>query len=205
MRIYVDFDDVLCETALALSALAWTLFRRDVPYARIHAFDLQVSFDLDDSQLATLMAQAHEPDFLLSLAPTNGGCDCLLAWMRAGHDVVIVTGRPTASHAPTRAWLARNRLGDVPVLYVDKYGRHHDAPPDAPKALSLETLRREHHFDLAIDDSPVALDALRLRAEGRTVVFDRPWNRNYTPEDSRLVRCLDWSSLDRLVREENRR
>jgi hypothetical protein len=202
MRIYVDFDDVLCETARALSTLAWDMFRRDVPYTQIPDFNLEVSFGLDKNQFVAMMARVHEPDFLLSLAPTDGGGDCLLAWMRAGHDVVIVTGRPTASHMPTREWLARNRLGNVPVLYVDKYGRHHDAPPDAPKALSLETLRREHHFDLAIDDSPVALDALRLRAKGRTVVFERPWNRNYTPDDPRLVRCHNWPSLDRLVRED---
>ena len=194
MRIYVDIDDVLCETAAALAVLARSMFGREVPYARIHAFDLQVSFDLDARQIEALMERAHERPFLLALAPTPGGADCLREWTRAGHEVVVVTGRPAACHAATAAWLAAQGLGTLPVLYVDKYNRRHAPAPDAPRMRSLDELRRER-FDLAIDDSPVALDVLRARRHGRTVVFDRPWNCAYATDAPHLLRCRTWTEV----------
>lgn len=197
MRIYVDFDDVLCETARALSSLAAAMFGRTVPYERIQAFDLQTSFDINKSQYHALMARAHEPVFLLGLAPTPGGSACLRRW-RKTHEVVIVTGRPATCHAPTKTWLHQAGLEGVAILHVDKYGRHHDTSPDAPPFLTLAELRRET-FDLAIDDAPLALDVLRARPTGRTVIFDRPWNRAYTSDDPRLCRCRDWKELAGII------
>ena len=49
MRIYVDFDDCLCETGRALSKLALEMFHKQVPYDRMHSFELDRSFDLDGS------------------------------------------------------------------------------------------------------------------------------------------------------------
>ena len=198
MRIYVDFDDVLCETARALAVLARVMFGRQVPYPRIHAFDLHVAFDLDHRQHQALLDRAHEPGFLLGLRATPGAIAGLKAWLRAGHEVVVVTGRPAATYRDTSAWLARRGLVSLPVLYVDKYGRNHVSPPDAPPALSPEDLRREH-FDVAVDDSPTALDALLARRTVRIIVFDRPWNRSYAPAHPRFLRCRDWPSLSRAV------
>ena len=198
MRIYVDFDDVLCETARALAMLVRAMFGRQVPYRRIHAFDLGVAFDLDHRQHQALLDRAHEPDFLLGLRATPGATMGLKAWLRAGHEVVVVTGRPAATHRSTSAWLAHRGLVNLPVLYVDKYGRNHVSPPDAPPALSPEDLRREH-FDVAIDDSPTALDALLARRTARIIVFDRPWNRSYSPPHPRFLRCNDWPTLSRAV------
>ena len=198
MRIYVDFDDVLCETARALSDLARTLFGRDVPYERIHAFDLQIAFDLDRRQYDVLMDAAHQPAFLLSLAPTPGGADGLRAWLADGHEVIVVTGRPASACAPSLAWLAQQGLSHVPMLHVDKYNRHHGLTPGAPPTLTLAELHREH-FDVAVDDAPRALDALLSRpAPGSTIVFDRPWNRGYAAAG--LVRCADWDALTGIVR-----
>jgi len=197
MRLYVDFDDVLCETARALSELARALFGRDVPYDLIRAFDLQVAFDLDRRQYDALMAAAHLPDFLRTLAPTPGGVEGLRAWLRDGHDVVVVTGRPAAAHASSRAWLAQHGLDAIPLLHVDKYNRHTSSAPDAPPTLTLADLRREH-FDVAIDDAPRALDALLARPTGKTIVFDRPWNREYSAVC--LTRCANWQELTSTVR-----
>ena len=198
MRIYVDFDDVLCETAQALSRLARAMFGRDVPFERIHDFDLQKAFALERAQYEALMERAHETEFLLAFPPMPGGVDCLRAWQARGLEVAIVTGRPAATHRASRAWLQRHGLDALPVIFVDKYSRGHPSPADAPPTLSTAALLRES-FDVAIDDSPVALDTLQQRATGRTIVFDRPWNRAYDCSAARTARCCGWAEVARAV------
>ena len=194
MRIYIDFDDVLCETARALSVLALEMFGRDVPYDDIQFFDLEKSFSLTDAQLDRLMARAHEDHFLLNLAPTPGGTDAIHAWEAAGHDVSIVTGRQPTCHAGSMQWLRARGLAHMGIIYVDKYGRAPANPPaDAPVMIKLDAFNRLH-FDIAIDDSPAALDLLAPRRDCRTIIFDRPWNRAYPPAPT-MTRATSWAEI----------
>ena len=41
MRIYVDYDDCLCETARAFTVIAERLFGKKVPYEKVRFFNLQ--------------------------------------------------------------------------------------------------------------------------------------------------------------------
>ena len=41
MKIYVDYDDCLCETARSFSRLAVEMFGKHVPYEKIRYFDLE--------------------------------------------------------------------------------------------------------------------------------------------------------------------
>jgi 5'(3')-deoxyribonucleotidase len=202
MRIYVDFDDVLCETASALADLARARYGREVPFEQIHTFDLRIAFRLDDTQYDELMEQAHSPAFLRELVPTPGAVACLAAWQRHAQEVVVVTGRPAFTHRVSRAWLDRQGLGSLPVWYVDKYQRSYPAAPadpEAPPLLSVPAFQREP-FDLMIDDSPMALEILRQRPAGHTVVFDRPWNRTYPCAGARVARCRGWQEVDAFFR-----
>ncbi len=54
MRIYVDFDDCLCETGRAFSKLVLEMFNKHVPYEQILYFELDRSFDLDVEQYERL-------------------------------------------------------------------------------------------------------------------------------------------------------
>ncbi len=194
MRIYVDFDDVLCETAQFLAVLAKDMFGRDVRFEQIHTFDLQVSFQLDRAQYLELMERAHEVDFLFALPPVPGCVACLQAWRMLGYEVVVVTGRPPSTHRVNLDWLQHHGVASLPVLYADKYNRSHPAPPDAPPCLPLAELLQQH-FDVVIDDSPIVLDALQTRPAGRTIVFDRPWNRTYNCAGQRVARCCGWEEV----------
>ena len=194
MRIYIDFDDVLCETARALSVLAHEMFGRNVPYEDIQFFNLQQSFSLSDAQLDQLMERAHEDCFLESLEPTPGGGDAIRALENAGHEVIIVTGRQSVCHAGSLAWLRRHGLSHLEIIYVDKYGRAPaETPEGVPPMLGLDAFNRLH-FDVAIDDSPNALDLLAPRTNCHTIIFDRPWNRAYRPSAS-MSRATSWAEI----------
>ena len=55
MRIYVDFDDCLSESARGFSDLAAELFGVHVPYEEMRFFNLQKAFSLTDEQYANRM------------------------------------------------------------------------------------------------------------------------------------------------------
>jgi len=194
MRIYIDFDDVLCETARALSDAAKVVFQRDVPYEEITVFNLQHAFSLSGDEIEQLMDLAHEVEFLAELEPAPGAIEGVRELLERGHEVVIVTGRPSYCHAGSVDWLARYGLENLEVIYVDKYGRAPKIlPQGAPPMLSLDQFY-ELSFDVAIDDSPAALDLLTGLKECQMVIYSRPWNLSYQPS-SEMTRCNSWAEV----------
>jgi FMN phosphatase YigB (HAD superfamily) len=198
MRIYIDFDDVLCETARHLSGLARDLFDRNVPYEAISVFNLQEAFALSEAEIGHLMERAHDVEFLTHLAPAPGGLEAIRTLEARGHSLAIVTGRPSTSHGGSRGWLRKHGLAHLDVIYFDKYGRAPANPPaDAPETLSRDAFERLH-FDVAIDDSPTALDLLAHRTDCTVIVYNRPWNRVY-PTAPAMRRTDSWAEIVDLI------
>ena len=56
-KIYVDFDDCLCDTARHFSLLAHKLFNIEVPYENIRYFDLQRSFSITDEEYEKMLKE----------------------------------------------------------------------------------------------------------------------------------------------------
>ncbi len=205
MKLYVDCDDVVTETARHLAGLrrregAWA-----PAYEDIHDFDLHRSFRMDEATYRDFMERAHSDDELLALEAVPGACETLRAWRDDGLDPVIVTGRPAFSHAASREWLDRRGLADIPLLLVDKYNRTLGPTAEGVEVVPFRNLRGMG-FDLAVDDAPPALDLLARSGLCPYVVFDRPWNRGYRPPADAVggagapPHVRDWRELDALVR-----
>lgn len=177
MRIYVDIDDVLCETAVGLCEIAAREFGRRVEYGNVRDFDLQKVFSLSDAEMARFRELSHLAETLASFAITPGAVEGVRALVAAGHEVDLVTGRPASSHIGTETWLESAGLSALPVLYVDKYDRagifSHAA--DDPPTVSMAELE-SRGYGVAIDDSPLALAKLARWERTEVLVFDRPWN-----------------------------
>ena len=94
MKIYIDFDDVLCETAKNFTKIAKELFGKDVPYSEVQFFNLKKTFDLNDEQYEELMRVGHLPEQLLNYEETPGASQTINKWVDEGHEVSIITGRP---------------------------------------------------------------------------------------------------------------
>lgn len=195
MKIYIDFDDVICETAEYFTKIAKDLFGIDVPYREIRFFNLQKSFDLDDEQYKKLMEIGHVPENLLSYKETPGAADTINKWVDEGHEVFIITGRPFDAYEPSRKWLDEHGLERVPLFCVDKYGRETYSQKFVYN-LTLEELYGMT-FDFAIEDSPAAFEHVMHFDHCRIAVFDRPWNRQSELPDERFVRYKDWQEIDR--------
>jgi uncharacterized HAD superfamily protein len=188
-RIYVDVDDVLCHTALALTRVLEEHFGRRVPLDEVKWFDLSRSFGLSRDEHERLMELAHRPSVLGSYEPVAGAREVLGAWRERGYDLVLCTGRPPSTAAPTRAWLRERQIPYSSILFVDKYGRHPEAD-----SLRLDEVAAMD-FVLAVEDSWEMATFLSESAGLPVALVDRPWNR--TSSDGRIVRCSTWADVAR--------
>lgn len=199
MKIYIDYDDVISETAEHFTVLAKRLFDIDVPYSEVQFFNLQKSFDLSDSQYEELMRVGHFPENLLAYKETVGASATINSWVNEGHDVSIITGRPFDSYGPSRKWLDDHGLNRVPLYCVDKYGRE-NFNQECTYSMTLKELYAMT-FDFAVEDSPSAFEHLLHFKDCRVAVFDRPWNVNVSLPSENFVRCSGWAAIDSLLKD----
>lgn len=201
MKIYIDFDDVICETAKHFTLLAEELFGIVVPYKEVQFFNLQKSFDLDERQYDELMKAGHLPENLLAYEETEGASAIINKWVDEGHDVFVITGRPFDAYEPSRKWLDEHKLERVPLFCVDKYGRE-IFNQNCSYNLTLEKLY-DMEFDFAIEDSPAAFEHVAHFDRCKIAVFDRPWNKQADFPNDMFVRAVDWNEIDRIFQEVN--
>lgn len=198
MKIYIDFDDVICETARHFTILARELFGIDVPYSEVQFFNLRKAFDLDEEQYNVLMKAGHVPETLLAYEETHGATKVINTWVDDGHEVYIVTGRPFDAYKPSRKWLDEHGLTRVPLYCVDKYGRE-NFNQDCTYSMTLEQLY-SFDFDFAVEDSPAAFEHVMHFDKCRIAVFNRPWNIQEELPDDRFVRCDNWAEIDKIFK-----
>lgn len=197
MNIYIDFDDVICETAKSFCQIADRLFGIKKPYNEVHFFNLQQSFGLTDDQYDALMKEGHLPEILLSYEETDGASISINKIVDAGHDVKIITGRPFDSYEPSRQWLDNHNLSRLPLFCVDKYGRE-IFNQNSTFNMTLNDLYAMS-FDLAIEDSPAAFKHLEHFGNCKVAVFDRPWNKDAILPSDNYIRVKNWDQIVSLL------
>ena len=198
MKIYVDYDDCLCETARHFSQLVDELFGVGVPYENIRYFDLQKSFSLSEEQYEYMMIEGHKPEVLMSYDETPGAVKVVNGWIDDGHEVSVITGRPYSAYEPSRIWLDHHGIDRVKLFCLNKYGR--DAfIKDSEFSLEIEDYKRMH-FDYAVEDSPAAFRFFDHLPALKVLVYDRPWNQECEFPGENYNRCFDWESISKIVR-----
>lgn len=196
MKIYIDFDDVICETGRYFSKLAKELFGIDLPYSQVQFFNLKKAFDLNDEQYDELLTVGHLPEHLLSFEEVLGASETINKWIDAGNEVFVITGRPFDSYEPSRKWLDDHGLNRVPLFCVDKYGRE-SFNQNCTYSLTLKELYNMT-FDLAIEDSPAAFEHVLHFDKCKIAVFNRPWNVQVDLPSENFVRCNNWEEIEKL-------
>lgn len=199
MKIYIDYDDVICETAKSFSIIAKDLFGIDVPYEKLKYFNLKKAFDLDDDQYDKLMKTGHLPEVLLAYDETPDASRIINKWFDQGHEVSIITGRPFDSYEPSRKWLDEHGLERIPLFCVDKYGRE-NFNKGCSYSMTLDDLYAMT-FDFAVEDSPVAYKHVMHFENCKVAVFNRPWNVKEELPCERFTRCEGWQEIDRIFEE----
>lgn len=200
MKVYIDFDDVICETAKYFTRIAKELFDINVPYKEVQFFNLKKSFDLDDEQYEKLMRVGHLPETLLAYEETEYASETINKWIDEGYEIYVITGRPFDAYDASRKWLDDHKLDRVPLFCVDKYGRE-KFYQNCQYSMTLEQLY-SMEFDFAIEDSPAAFEHVLHFDKCRVAVYDRPWNHAAELPNDRFVRCNGWKEINAYLRSE---
>lgn len=196
-HIYIDLDDVLCETAQKLVYVAAREFGRTTVFDQLSSFNVGISFDLTSEQVDHTMRLMHEPEMLLSVDPIPGAGNVLDRWAAAGFVIEIVTGRPPSTEDASHAWLKKHAIPYSDLVFVNKYGREHPYS-DNTNYIPLGELRKRE-YRLAIDDSPEMVVFLASEMNTDVILFDRPWNSGIAVPagrpNRRVERCRDWQDI----------
>jgi uncharacterized HAD superfamily protein len=188
--IYVDMDDVLCETARGCLAIIESKFGKRIAYECLTNFDLGQSCELGPEELAALYHIVHHPDELLKLEPIQGAIPVLQQWVRAGYEIAIVTGRPPVTYECSLDWLKIHRVPYNSFTIVDKYARF---TIQNTIAISLSELA-DRRFHFAVEDSPTMARFLAEEMSVPVKLFDRPWNRT-APAHPIITRYNHWHEM----------
>ena len=199
MNIYVDFDDCLTETAKHFCILVENMFGKKVPYEDVTNFNLQKSFSLEEDEYDRMMIEGHKPDVLLAYEETPGAIETINEWIDEGHDVSIITGRPSSAYDASREWLDRHGLQRAKLYCLNKYGRD-SFIKNSEFNLELEDYYKMH-FDIAVEDSPVAFKFFEHLPDLKVMVIDRPWNQECEFPTANYTRCYDWETIRDLVKQ----
>lgn len=193
--VYVDFDDVLCESARTLASISGEKYGKGVQFDEIYSFDLDLSFGLDANEKQDLFALFHDAEMLASIPPIPDAIRGMQSWANAGCTIEIVTGRPPVTQGVSCAWLHKYDVPYDRIIFVDKYRRGH-GDVSGVLQFSLEQIVARS-YALAVDDSPTMISYLATATSWPLVVFDRPWNRSL--DISRLRTGVDrlssWNAL----------
>ncbi|MBN2430063.1 MAG: bifunctional metallophosphatase/5'-nucleotidase [Acidobacteria bacterium] len=200
-RIYVDMDDVICQTALAFVGLLEREYGRIVPFERITSFDLGVSFGLTAEELTRFMRRGHHPDVLGTLLPVPGARETLARFMALGVEIEIVTGRWPSTREITLGWLREQTIPYHRLTFVNKYN-YPDTETGGDFCIGRSELA-ERDYLFAVEDSAEMAAYLAHELRLDVALLDRPWNRrlNGTPPEQGggIRRVANWPEVLDLV------
>ena len=188
--IYIDFDDVLCQTARHFLVIVEREFGKKIVYEQLTDFDVGRSCGLSDRERDELYRIVHRSDELLRMAPVDEAVGVLERWERQGFDIAIVTGRPPDSIEVSHAWLAKHRISYGSFTVVDKYSRF---APDHKGAISLAELATRR-FCWAVEDSLPTARYLAAQMKVPVALIDRPWNQS-AHKQTGIERYRDWQAI----------
>jgi hypothetical protein len=185
MRIGIDFDEVVADSAAAIIAL------HNKQYATNYKKEDITSYHVEDVWGGTKEEWEAKLDEFFSaknvqyLDPIAGSIPAMDSLKKAGHELYIITARGDSDIEATELWL---KLHFPDTFNGVHYG--HARLNDPEKTRSKPQMCKELGIKLMIDDH--LSNAKQCADEGiKVFLFDQPWNQRELPEGVERVRTWE--------------
>lgn len=199
LKFYVDFDDILAETANRICEISKDMFDTQTTFEQIKDFDLKTSLNITQNQYEELMNATHDDRFLATYMPIKGAKEAVNFFASKGVAIEVVTGRPPYTLNASKLWLEKYGFNYSKIIFADKYCRFEDHETDA---LTLDDIQNSD-YDLMIDDAPIMLDFIYHQMTTPIGVLQRPWNEKWLAEQKvsshTILTGTDWKSLKDVI------
>lgn len=203
VKIYVDLDDVVCDTTSVIVRECNSIYGRSSRLDDIYSFELQESLDLTKDQHNNLMDHIHSEEIQMQMEPIDGAVEYLNVACRRGIQIHIVTGRPPSTYDSTIRWLGYHDVPFDELIFVNKYNRL-DNKESVAIQVSFDQIV-SNDYKAIIEDSPSAIELSLSLFSCPVIFFSKPWNREYAcslPESKRLYVCDDWEEINKVLDKE---
>lgn len=181
LTIGLDIDGVIVDYAAVMLPLLSEVCRRPVSAEDICTYDITECLNIDDESAEYVWQQTLGTDLLMNAPPIDGAVEGLAALH--GHEIWIVTGRPSTLQGLTESWLACRSIMYDRIIF-DR---------------AMQKMMVGPQFDVFVEDF---LEGARVIAEAGvyTLLFNQPWNQSPSlPENCRRV--YDWMTIVSLIKE----
>jgi len=179
--IGLDIDGVIVDYAAVMLPLLSEVCRRPVSAQDIYTYDITECLNIDDETAAYVWQQTLGTDLLINAPPVDGAIEGLSAL--DGHEIWIVTGRPSNLQGLTETWLRHRNISYDRIIFDRVMNKMLVGP----------------EFDVFVEDF---LEGALVIAEAGvfTLLFNQPWNQSSNlPENCRRV--YNWSAIVKLIDE----
>ena len=184
LRIGVDVDDVLAESLPGYLDAFRSHFGRDVKIEEA-AWEIFPRYpEISTAEMWRFFARLEETDFLGTRPVYPEAASAMRTLARAGHRLVVVTGRLLAHCDHTRRLLQN---AGIVGLFEDLVHRNGEAAAEYKRRVV-----RERRLDLLIEDELHVAVATAL-VSVPVLLFDRPWNQGKLPWG--VTRVANWDHV----------
>ena len=182
LTIGLDIDGVIVDYVAVMLPLLSEVCRRPVTAQDICNYDITKCLNIDDESAEYVWQQTLGTDLLMNAPPIEGAITGLTSLN--GHEIWIVTGRPSTLQGLTESWLARRNIRYDRIIFDRVMNKMMVGP----------------EFDVFVEDF---LEEARIIAEAGifTILFNQPWNQSQMLPDN-CHRVYDWSAIVDLVNEQ---
>ena len=179
LTIGLDIDGVIVDFAAVMLPLLSEACHRTVTIEDIYTYDITECLNISDESAEYIWQQTLGTDLLIDAPPVAGAVEGLMAL--DGHEIWIITGRPSTLRNLTEAWLSRRNIRYDRIIFDRIINKMMVGP----------------EFDVFVEDF---LKGARVIAEAGvfTLLFNQPWNQSLElPANCRRV--YDWPAIVEII------
>ncbi len=195
LHIAVDFDEVI--RLLAEPIIYWYNLKNSTDF---HV-DANSNYALEETWGKSSEEAVKEIDEYIQseehqkVSSIVGAKEVLTKLRAEGHELTIITARPTGTQQPTKLWIDQH----LPGLFEGEIFTHREFLDSKP--MSKEEILLREEMDVLIDDNPRHIPGAQNKGISAILFGNYVWNNQQHSSGNVKLKAKDWAHTYRLIQQ----